>query len=128
MIRERLKPYIQACPAVFTYQIATKAFLAVWVFLLGKIFLVLLRSSGRVAVTSGDYKFLFTSWQGILMLLLTLVSLFVYVAFDLNSKIVLSREMLTGEKPSLRECMKEGFFSMGKCSIYAESSSCCISH
>ncbi len=114
MIRERLKPYIQACPAVFTYQIATKAFLAVWVFLLGKIFLVLLRSSGRVAVTSGDYKFLFTSWQGILMLLLTLVSLFVYVAFDLNSKIVLSREMLTGEKPSLRECMKEGFFSIGK--------------
>ena len=107
IIQQKLKPYLQACPDIFNYQIASKALLGIWGFLFGRIFLVLLKSSGRVAVTSGDYKFLFSTWQGILILLLGLVCLFLYVAFDLNSKIVLSRELLTGEKVSLKECVAE---------------------
>jgi len=113
-INQRLKPYLQAMPAIFNYQIATKVFISIWIFLLGRIFQALLKSSGRVAVTSGDWKFLFTTWQGWIILLLGFVSLFIYVAFDLNSKIVLSRELLKGEKVSLTECIKEGFFSIGK--------------
>ncbi|MBQ6439544.1 MAG: glycerophosphoryl diester phosphodiesterase membrane domain-containing protein [Mogibacterium sp.] len=96
------------------YQVFTKALICIWLFLLGRIFQALLRSSGRVAVTSGDWKFLFTTWQGIRILLLGLVSLFVYVAFDLNSKIVLSRNLITGNKVSLEESVKEGFFSIRK--------------
>lgn len=113
-IREKLKPFTHALPHILDYQIATKALLAIWLFLLGRIFQALLKSSGRVAVTSGDWKFLFTTWQGILILLLGLVSLFVYVAFDLNSKIVLSRNLLTGRAESLESSIKEGFFSIGK--------------
>ena len=113
-IEQKLKPYLRACPDIFNYQIATKALIGIWIFLLGRIFLLLLKSSGRVAVTSGDYEFLFTTWQGLLILLLGLVSLFIYVAFDLNSKIVLSKELLTGEKVSLKECVAEGFLSIGK--------------
>lgn len=111
---QKLKPVFQALPDIFSYQIATKALIAIWMFLLGRIFQALLKSSGRVAVTSGDYQFLFTTWQGIFILLLALVSLFIYVAFDLNSKIVLSRNLLTGKKVTLEECMKEGFYSIGK--------------
>ncbi len=113
-MREKLRPYIQAMPDIFNYQIVTKALLAIWLFLLGRIFQALLKSSGRVAVTSGDWKFLFTTWQGILILLLGVVSLFVYVAFDLNSKIVLSRNLINGNSESLDESIKEGFFSIGK--------------
>ena len=113
-MREKLRPYIQAMPDIFNYQIVTKALLAIWLFLLGRIFQALLKSSGRVAVTSGDWKFLFTTWQGILILLLGVVSLFVYVAFDLNSKIVLSRNLINGNSESLDESIKEGFFSVGK--------------
>lgn len=113
-IKDRLSPYIQAIPDIFNYQIVTKALICVWLFLLGRLFQILLRSSGRVAVTSGDWKFLFTTWQGILILILGLVSLFVYVAFDLNSKIVLSRNLITGRKATLEESIKEGFFSIGK--------------
>ena len=113
-IRQRLKPYLQALPDIFNYQIVTKALIAVWLFLIGRIFLALLKSSGRVAVTSGDWKFLFTTWQGVCILLLGFVSLFIYVAFDLNSKIVLCRELLSGEEVSLKECIKEGFLSIGK--------------
>lgn len=113
-IKQKLRIYLQSLPDIFNYQIATKALIAIWVFLLGRIFQALLKSSGRVAVTSGDWKFLFTTWQGILILLLGLVSLFLYVAFDLNSKIVLCREVLSGEKVSFTECINEGFLSIGK--------------
>ena len=98
-----LRPYIQAIPDIFNYQIVTKALICIWLFLLGRLFQALLRSSGRVAVTSGDWKFLFTTWQGILILLLGIGSLFIYVAFDLNSKIVLSRNLITGRHDTLEE-------------------------
>ena len=113
-IKERFKPYIQAMPDIFNYQIVTKALLAVLLFLLGRVFQALLISSGRVAVTSGDWIFLFTTWQGILILLLGLVSLFIYVAFDLNSKVVLSRNIVNGKSETLGESIKEGFFSIRK--------------
>ena len=87
---QKIKPYLQLLPHIIHYQIATKAFIAVWIFLFGRIFQALLKSSGRVAVTSGDYLFLFNTWQGLLILILGLVTLFVCVAIDLNSKVVLS--------------------------------------
>ena len=101
-------------PDILNYQIVTKAIISIWLFLLGRLFQILLRSSGRVAVTSGDWEFLFTTWQGLLILLLGLVSLFIYVAFDLNSKIVLSRNLITGQKIHLEENIKEGFYSIRK--------------
>lgn len=113
-LKEKLRPYNQAMPDILNYQIVTKTLICIWLFLLGRLFQVLLRSSGRVAVTSGDWKFLFTTWQGILILLLGIGSLFIYVAFDLNSKIVLSRNLVTGQRASMEESIKEGFFSIGK--------------
>ena len=113
-IKIRLVPYLRALPDIFNYQIATKILLALWLFLLGRVFQVLLRSTGRVAVTTGDWQFLFTTWQGIFILLLALISLFLYVAFDINSKIVLSRDLLTGKKFAFERCVKESFLSIGK--------------
>jgi glycerophosphoryl diester phosphodiesterase len=61
-VLQKAQPYIQALSKFFNYQIVTKAILSVWLFLLGRIFNILLKSSGRVAVTSGDWKFLFTTY------------------------------------------------------------------
>ncbi|MBR1986284.1 MAG: glycerophosphoryl diester phosphodiesterase membrane domain-containing protein [Mogibacterium sp.] len=113
-INAELRPYLQAMPDILNYQLVTKTLICIWLFLLGRLFQVLLRSSGRVAVTSGDWKFLFTTWQGLLILLLGLGSLFIYVAFDLNSKIVLCRNLITGRIEPLEESIKEGFFSIRK--------------
>ena len=111
-IQQKLGPYIQILPAIFNYQIITKVILAIWLFLLGKIFQALLKSSGRVAVTSGDWKFLFTTWQGLLILVLGIVSLYVYIAFDLNAMIALCGNLLTGGKSSIEDCIKNGFDSV----------------
>ena len=114
MKKLNIRPYLQALPVIFNSQIVTKVLLGVWLFLLGRVFQALLKSSGRVAVTSGDWKFLFTTWQGILILLLSLVSLFIYVAIDLDSKIVVSRNILTGRKATIRENIREGYNSTKK--------------
>ena len=114
ILQQKVKPYFQALPYIFDYQIVTKIILGIWLFLLGEISQILLKSSGRVAITSGDWQFLFTTWQGILLLVLGLVSLFVYVAFDLNTKVIISRNIVTGKSMPLKDCMSEGFRSMGR--------------
>lgn len=111
-MQEKLRPYWQALPDIFTYQIITKPLIGIWIYLLGRITQTLLKSTGRVAVTSGDFLFLFKTWQGYLILILGLLSLFIYIAFDLNTKIVLSGKLVTGEKKSVWKSMDEGFRSI----------------
>ena len=106
-----IRPYFQDLPALFNYQIVTKILIGIWIFLLGRIFQALLKSSGRVAMTSGDWKFLFTTWQGLCIMLLGFISLFIYVALDLNSKIVLTGEILRGEKVSVKISIRGGYES-----------------
>ena len=104
--QKKLAPYIQALPSILLYQIVTKLVIAAWVFLMGRLFRVLLNSMGRVAVSSGDFLFLFTHWQGLLIILLGLVSLYVYVALDLNASVILSKELLTGNKINVLDILK----------------------
>ena len=73
---------------------------------------LLIRSTGHVAVTSGDFSFLFTTWQGILLIILAIVNLFLFVAVDLNALVILCNRFLTGKKPSVLYCIKEGFLSL----------------
>ena len=76
---------MQALPGILQYQLFTKLVLGVWLFLMGRIFRMLLNSTNRVAVSSGDILFLITSWQGLLILLCALVSLLGYFAIDINA-------------------------------------------
>ena len=109
---QKIKPYWQALPNIYSYQIITKTLIGIWIYLLGRITQTLLTSTGRVAVTSGDFSFLVKSWQGWLVLLIGLISLFIYVAFDINTKIVLGKKLVTGEKMSVWKSMDEGFRSI----------------
>ena len=96
--QKKLAPYVQALPGILQYQLFTKLVLGVWLFLMGRIYRLLLNSAGRVAVSSGDILFLITSWQGLLILLCALVSLLGYFAVDINAKIVLSKDLLSGDR------------------------------
>ena len=107
-------PYLQAMPDLFCYVVVTKGILFVMTLLLGGMAKVLLSSIGRVAVTSGDWKFLYTTWQGILILLLSLVSLYISVALDLNGKISLCSMLARGENVSLRKSLRDGLTSIVK--------------
>ena len=110
----KLKPYIQAMPDLFNYEIVFKVLLGILLYLLGQISQALLESSGRVAVTSGDYQFLFGTWQGLLILVVGIVSLFIYVAIDLNATIALCGDLVIGKEVSVTRSIKEGFVSIRK--------------
>lgn len=109
---DKLRPYIRALPDIIKYQIITKLLLGAMIFLLGSLSQLLLASTGRVAVTSGDFTFLLGSWQGILLLFTGLVSLFLYTDLDLNCKIILARNLVTGEEVSMQSSIKEGIASI----------------
>ena len=104
--QEKLAPYLQALPGILQYQFFTKIVIGLWLFLLGRFFRLVLNSMGRVAVSTGDFGFLFTHWQGILIILCAAVSLYGYVALDLNAKVILSRDLLSGERISAWNILK----------------------
>ena len=104
---KKLKPYLEAIPDIIKYQLATKLMLAILLFVLGRLFRILLKSTGRVAVSSGDFIFLFTTWQGILIILIALITLFFYVALDINAKIIMSKDLLYGEDVNVWKSIDE---------------------
>ena len=112
--RQRISGYLPMLDQVFMYQVVTKAGIFSWIFVLRFLFRMLLRSTGRVAISSGDFKFLFTSWQGPMILIIGLFSLYIYVALDLYTKIILSGKLLRGQKDSVLQNLKEGFISLKK--------------
>ena len=107
--QKKLVPYLRAIPGILQYQLFTKLVITLWLFLMGRVFRLLLNSTGRVAISSGDFTFLFTSWQGILMVLGMIVSLYIYVALDLNAKVVLSKDLLSGNRISAWNILKRAF-------------------
>ncbi|MBR1481887.1 MAG: glycerophosphoryl diester phosphodiesterase membrane domain-containing protein [Ruminococcus sp.] len=109
-----LLPYRQAVPSMILYRAVAFALKQGWQYALSLISRLLLHSSGRVAVTSGDFIFLFTTWQGILLIILTFITLFFYIAIDINALIILCDRLLRGEKPSVFGCLGQGFVSLKK--------------
>lgn len=113
-MKEKLKPYLHAVPDIFRYVFVSKVILFIFMSLLGVMAKALLNSVGRVAVTSGDWQFLYMTWQGILILILSLVSLYISVAVDLNGKIELCSRLVRGEEVSIRECIIKGLKTIEK--------------
>ena len=114
MKKRRLLPYRQAIPAILALQIIAYVVLQLWMLGLSVLSRLLMKSGGRVAVTSGDLKFLFTSWQGIVLIVLAVLTLMIYISIDINATIILTGRLLNGEKPNVFGCIKEGVLSLKK--------------
>ena len=111
-IKQWFIPYKQALPALLLYQIIATVITGLWIWGFSSLAGALIRGTGRVAISSGDFLFLFTTWQGYVIILLTILTLFFLVAMDINSLVILCGRLLKGEKPSVLYCIKEGFLSL----------------
>lgn len=100
-------PYLQAVPDFLRYQLITGSILYVIVRALKLAFRSLLASAGKVALTSSDFLFIISSWQGILLLIIALLLVSAYIIFELNGLIILSRKMMNGEDIRVLEVIKE---------------------
>lgn len=111
-IKKWFLPYKQALPALLLFQIIATVASGVWLALFKLLAGLLIRGTGKVAISSGDFLFLFKTWQGYVILLLAIVTLFVLVALDINALVILCGRILKGEKPNVLFCIKEGFVSL----------------
>ena len=111
-IKQWFLPYQQALPALLLYQIIATAASTLWLWVFKLIVGALIHGTGKVAISSGDFIFLFKTWQGYVIILLSLFTLFLLVAIDINPLVILCGRILKGEKPSVLLCFKEGFVSL----------------
>lgn len=105
---DRIRPWWQAIPQTLCYQVVTKLVLAAALVGLRRLAAWALASQGRVAVTSGDYLFLVTSWQGWVLLVLGLATLYAYVALDLNAQVAHAGHVVRGEPAPVMRSIIEG--------------------
>lgn len=112
--KHRFLPYRQAIPSILLLQIINMVAIGVWGGLFSWLSRLLLKGAGKVAVSSGDFLFLFTHWQGYVVILLALITVMLFIGLEVNSLIVLSNRLLSGEKPSVLLCIKEGVLSIKK--------------
>lgn len=94
-------PYLQSVLDMLRYQAVSSGCLAALLWVINDLTLGLIHSTGRVAVTSGDFKFLFTTWQGLLLIIFALISLSLYMAFDLSSKILYASNLIQQQDNSM---------------------------
>ncbi|MBQ9521381.1 MAG: glycerophosphoryl diester phosphodiesterase membrane domain-containing protein [Oscillospiraceae bacterium] len=107
-------PRLRLIPEIWKYQAFTKCLLVLLLALIRTAALFLLRMTGRVAVSSGDYRFLFRTWQGVLILILFVAVLFFYVSLDLNVKILYAGNVLNGVKEPVRATVKRALRALPK--------------
>lgn len=103
---------LRLAPEIWKYQIVTKLLLALVLYIFRLVATRLLRSTGRVAVSSGDYAFLFRTWQGPLLLLIFLAIFFFYVSFDLNVKILYGGNVTDGVQESVPATCKRALAAL----------------
>ena len=112
--RWRLWPYFQTIPGILYYQIVSGLILAAALYGIRMLSGVLIASTGHEAVTTGDFGFLFTTWQGWLVILLAIAALCLYMIFDLNVKMIYSSHILRGEKSRTSAILKAAVRSFRK--------------
>lgn len=77
-----LGSYIRAIPFILMFQLISGSLLMLAVSVLKRVAAFALEASGRVAVTTGDFMFLFTTWQGWLLIVLALATLHLYLVVE----------------------------------------------
>ncbi|MBO4358638.1 MAG: hypothetical protein J5796_02435, partial [Erysipelotrichaceae bacterium] len=80
----KMSTYVSAVPDIFGYQFLSKFTLGILIFVLNRICMALLKSTGRVAISTGDLDFLYKTWQGPLLIVIAIASLFLYTTVDIN--------------------------------------------
>ena len=113
-LKTQLLPFYQAIPKLLTFQLVSYILLALLTWGISALCGLLLGLTGKAAVTSGDLGFIFTHWQGYVMIALVLMMVIAYVAVELNALLIYSSELLDGKKPSVLQSIKGGFAAMKK--------------
>lgn len=111
---KRMRSYWQACPPILGLSALSSGVLLILTGAIDFLAKAALASQGRVAVTTGDYLFVFTTWQGWAMGLLGLLAVYLSFGLSICASILMSDRLVKGERAELRKCIDEGLRSITK--------------
>lgn len=111
---KKVREYLNIVPGILFFQIVMSLVLAGIVQLLNYLAMWAISSTGRVAVTTGDFVFLFTTWQGWAVLLIAVVAIVLYVIFDLVMVIAYTEHRLSNDEKKYRKSFKDALLSIKK--------------
>ena len=110
--KQKFGVFVKAMPWIIVYNIIMGAFFTIVLEGLRTAGMFLVYSTGRVAVTSGDFKFIFTSWQGWVIILMVVVVLFLAVTIEVNGMLLLCNRAVRGWEIRMLETIKEALKSI----------------
>ena len=110
--RQPIEPYLKALPWVLQYNIIVVLLSGLIIWGLRVVVVFLIFSTGRVAITSGDFQFLLTTWQGWAILLIVIVVLFFMVSVEVNGLLLIADKAVHGQPILLRESIAGAFRSI----------------
>jgi len=111
-VKEQLQSLLRCMPSLIRFQIATKLLMAAILYGLNQLALMILRRTGRVALTSGDSDWLFHTWEGWAILIGGIFTVIIMVCIDINAKIIYSDSLLSGSPLKIREALLRGAASI----------------
>ena len=110
--KKRLLPFVRAVPDLLVFRIVAELLLWGCSALMAWLSSLLLGSAGKASISSGDFSFIFTNWQGYVLILIAFAIVLLYVAVDVNALIIFCGRLLNGEKPSLFRAIRDGVISL----------------
>ena len=101
-----------AVPEMMQFQILTKGLLALSLFLLKRLANILMKGGGYPVITGSDILKIIRTWQGILLIILIALVLFLYTAFEILSQIINSDNIMKGRKTAVWQTYIRGIASL----------------
>ncbi|MBQ9606709.1 MAG: glycerophosphoryl diester phosphodiesterase membrane domain-containing protein [Lachnospiraceae bacterium] len=103
----------QALPEMWTSQFISKTTLVFMVFIFSRL-LRLVVSTRAAAITTSNLGDVLLGWQGIALLVMAVAFSLVYTAMDLFSQMLISDDILKGDRVGIIESFKRGFKTIPK--------------
>ena len=113
-LKYRLRPYVQGIPKLFLYKFLCSMLLGLCSYGISSLSDILLSSANRVSVSSGDFGFVFMTWQGYLLIVCAVITVLLYISADVNALILFCDKLLNGEDPSMLRCLRDGVVKLKK--------------
>jgi len=98
-------------PVILLYQVITKFILLFFLKIFNELHGIILWNDDKPAFSTGKIPELMSSWQGIVVFLLGLISLIIFTIFDINTTIIMSDRLLHRKKINLLSLLKDTFES-----------------
>ncbi|MCF0115980.1 MAG: glycerophosphoryl diester phosphodiesterase membrane domain-containing protein, partial [Erysipelotrichaceae bacterium] len=110
--KQALLTFFQYLPELVQYHFISFVLMQVLLAITKRVSLLLISTTNRSAITSGDFKFLLTSPQGWLVIIIFITVFAIAIAIDINGMLILSSNLIHNKKYKITDILKEGFLSL----------------